>query len=169
MRRALDALYAASMYLAGTCLVGVFVAVLSTVVGRFADFNPVGSDAYAGYLMAAASFLALGGTLRRCEHIRVSLALGAAAGPLKKALEYWCYAVGVVVSSALAWFSWRLVWQSRMFEEISQASDATPLWLPQISMAIGCTVFAVAMVDLMVSYLLGKSIELPADEPARVE
>ena len=129
MRRALDLLYSGAMYLAGICLVGVLVAVLSSVIGRLVNFNPVGSDAYAGYLMAAAGFLALGGTLRRGEHIRVSLALHSVRGRLKTLLECWCYAAGLLLSGALAWFSWRLVWQSRVFEEISQSSDATPLSL----------------------------------------
>ena len=170
MRRALDLLYQAAMYLAGICLVGVLLSVLSTVVGRLVDFNPVGSDAYAGYLMAATSFLALGGTLRRGEHIRVSLALNSVTGRLKRWLECWCYAAGLLISGALAWFSWRLVWQSRVFEEISQSSDATPLWLPQLGMAIGCTILVVAMLDLMVAYLSGASIDGPADgTPARVE
>lgn len=170
MRRALDGLYAGAMYLAGACLVGVLVAVLSTVIGRLIDFNPVGSDAYAGYLMAAAGFLALGGTLRRGEHIRVSLALNSATGRLKRLLEYWCYGAGLLISGALAWFSWRLVWQSRAFGEVSQSSDAMPLWLPQIGMAVGCTVLVVAVLDLMVACVSGTPLPVAADEsPARVE
>lgn len=170
MRGALDMLYQGAMYLAGICLVGVLLAVLSTVVGRLLNFNPVGSDAYAGYLMAAASFLALGGTLRRGEHIRVSLALNSVKGRYKRWLECWCYAVGLLVSGALALFSWRLVWQSHAFEEISQSSDATPLWLPQIGMAVGCTILVVAMLDLLVAFLRGAPLAEPEHpSPAVVE
>ena len=170
MRRALDGLFLAATHLAGICLIGTLLAVLSTVLGRLVGFNPVGSDAYAGYLMAAASFLALGGTLRRGEHIRVSLLLNSATGAFKRVLECWCLAAGVLISGALAWFSWRLVWHSRAMEEISQSSDATPLWLPQVSMAVGCAVLCIAVLDLMVAFLSGRAMDLPADEsPARVE
>jgi hypothetical protein len=34
----------------------------------------------------------------------------------------------------------RLVWQSRTFNDISQGNDATPLWIPQIAMAVGAVV-----------------------------
>ena len=75
MRKRLDAIYDAAMYLAAFCMVGVLGMVLASVVGRLFDFNLRGSDAYAGYFMAAASFLALAHTLKRGEHIRVTLIL----------------------------------------------------------------------------------------------
>ena len=47
----------------------------SAIVGRLLGFNVPGTDAYAGYCMAAAGFLALAHTLKRGEHIRVTLLL----------------------------------------------------------------------------------------------
>ena len=75
MRRFLDWLYDAAGYLAAFFMVGILLMVLASVVGRMAGFNLRGSDAYAGYCMAAASFLALAHTLKRGEHIRVGLFL----------------------------------------------------------------------------------------------
>ena len=43
--------------------------------GACSSFNLRGTDAYAGYCMAAAAFLALAHTLKRGEHIRVTLFL----------------------------------------------------------------------------------------------
>ena len=59
MRKALDTLYNAAGYLAAFFMIGILAMVLASVVGRLAGFNLRGSDAYAGYCMAAASFLAL--------------------------------------------------------------------------------------------------------------
>jgi hypothetical protein len=50
----------------------------------------------------------------------------------------------------------RLVLQSHEFEEISQGVDATPLWIPQLTMAIGSVVLLVALVDDLVMRTLGR-------------
>ena len=62
--------------------------------GASLDFHVPGTDAYAGYCMAAAGFLALAHTLKRGEHIRVTLILEHVAGRARRALELWALAVG---------------------------------------------------------------------------
>src|ERR1043165_10064798 len=75
MRRFLDTLYSAAAYLAALLLVGTLIMVLLGIFGRILGFQVRWSDAYAGYCMAGAGFLALAHTLTRGEHIRVSLIL----------------------------------------------------------------------------------------------
>ena len=151
-------------------MVGILFMVLASVAGRALGFNLRGSDAYAGYAMAAASFLALAHTLKRGEHIRVTLLLERFGGRFARPLEIWSHLAGAFFSGALAWFSVRLVWQSRAFNDISQGNDATPLWIPQIAMAVGAIVLVVAMVDDLVLVLRGKALAAkPADELKAIE
>ena len=64
----------------------------------------------------------------------------------------------------------RLAWQSHAFHDISTGNDATPLWIPQLSMAIGNVVLAIAFVDLFVAELRGTRVMAkPDSEPAHVE
>jgi TRAP-type C4-dicarboxylate transport system permease small subunit len=153
VRRALDGLYDAAAWAAAFFMIGVLLMVLASVLGRLAGFNLRGSDAYAGYCMAAASFLALAHTLKRNEHIRVTLLLTRFGPRVTHALEVWCHAAGTFFCAALAFYSVRLAWQSHTFNDISQGNDATPLWIPQIGMALGTLVLLVAMVDDFVLYL----------------
>ncbi|HET9650884.1 MAG TPA: TRAP transporter small permease [Usitatibacter sp.] len=169
MRRALDGLYDAAGYLAAFFMVGVLAMVLASVLGRLADFNLRGSDAYAGYCMAAASFLALAHTLKRGEHIRVSLLLERFHGRLRRPLEIWSHLAGTVFSGALAWYSVRLVWQSYDFHDVSQGNDATPMWIPQIAMALGAIVLVVAMVDDLVAVLRHGELAQSKDELKALE
>ena len=169
MRRALDTLYDAAGYLAAFFMVGVLAMVLASVLGRLADFNLRGSDAYAGYCMAAASFLALAHTLKRGEHIRVMLLLERFHGKLRRPLEIWSHIAGTFFSGALAWFSVRLAWQSYEFHDISQSNDATPLWIPEIAMALGAIVLVIAMVDDLVRVLRGRPIGHESDELKAIE
>ena len=101
-----------------------------------------GVDAYAGYMMAAAGFLALAHTLKKGEHIRVTLLLARAARRrAKRGLEIWAlFAARRCWPLLVAVYSCRLAWQSYAFHDISTSNDATPLWLPQLAMALGTVV-----------------------------
>ena len=167
MRRALDALYQGAGYLAAAFMVGILAMVMAGVMGRLLNFYLRGTDAYAGYCMAAASFLALAHTLKRGEHIRVTLILQHVPEKAHRALEIWCYLMATLIALALAYFSAHLAWQSHTFNDISQGADATPLWLPQLSMAAGAIVLAIAFVDDFVCLLLGRP-NLPQKNDAEV-
>lgn len=156
MRKLLDGLYAASGWLAGLCMIGVLLMVLLSIISRNFGFPAPGTDAYAGYAMAGAGFLALASTLKKGEHIRVTLVLGALKGTSRKVLELVALLIAVVLSGFLAFYSCRLVWQSLEFNDISTGIDATPMWIPQISMAVGTIIFFIAFVDEMMLELLGK-------------
>ena len=147
MRRALDALYDGAAWLAALAMVGLLLMVLLSIVSRQAGFHVPGTDAYAGYLMAGSGFLALAHTLKRGEHIRVTLLLHHLSGRARRALELWALGAGTLLALLFAWYSVRLAWQSHLFNDISTSNDATPLWLPQLGMAIGALVMALACLD----------------------
>jgi TRAP-type C4-dicarboxylate transport system permease small subunit len=170
MRRALDALYNAAAYVAALFLVGTLVMVLLGIFGRLLSFQVRGTDAYAGYFMAGAGFLALAHTLMRGEHIRVTLVLEHAGATGKKWLERWSLAVAMLLSLAFAYYSVRLAWQSHAYHDISTGNDATPLWIPQLSMAFGNVVLTIAFLDQFVNELRGtRVIAKPDGEPAHIE
>lgn len=169
MRRALDLLYDAAAWAAAFFMVGVLLMVLASVVGRLMGFNLRGSDAYAGYSMAAAAFLSLAHTLKRGEHIRVSLFLERFGRRVTHGLELWSHAAGSLFCVVLALFCVRLVWQSYTFNDISQGNDATPLWIPQIAMAAGALVLAVAMVDDFVLHVRRRHPRMSAEAKAELK
>lgn len=156
MRRALDGLYDGAAALAALAMVGLLVMVLLSIAGRQFGFHLPGTDAYAGYLMAAAGFLALAHTLKRGEHIRVTLLINALHGRWKKAMEVWSLGVAAVLAVLFALYSCKLAWQSHLFNDVSTASDATPLWIPQLAMALGTVILAIAFVDELVLELRGQ-------------
>ena len=59
MRKLLDKLYLGAAALAALFMVGLLVMVLLSMLGRMFHFYVPGTDAYAGYAMAGAGFLAL--------------------------------------------------------------------------------------------------------------
>ena len=164
MRKLLDALYDGAAALAALFMVGLLGMVLLSIVSRQLQFHLPGTDAYAGYLMAAAGFLALAHTLKRGEHIRVTLLITALKGRSRRALELWALAVAVLLSLLSAGYACRLSWQSYSFHDISTASDATPLWMPQLAMAAGTVILAIAFVDELVLELQGRRAQGSSEE-----
>ena len=156
MRRFLDSLYDAAAWLAALAMIGVLVMVLTSILGRLMHFHLPGTDAYAGYSMAAAGFLALAHTLKKGEHIRVTLIIGRLTGGTRRVLEMWSLSVAVLLSGLFAFYACRLVWQSHAFNDMSTSNDATPLWIPQLAMAVGTVLLCVALVDEWVLELRGR-------------
>ena len=169
MRKLLDTLYDGAAALAALFMVGLLVMVLLSIVSRLLHFHVPGTDAYAGYLMAASGFLALAHTLKRGEHIRVTLLLSALKGRARHALELWALLAATLLAALSALYSCRLAWQSRAFNDISTGNDATPLWIPQLSMAIGSVILLVAFVDELVLEWHGQRIVPVSDEASHNE
>lgn len=164
MRRLLDFLYDACAWLAALAMVGVLAMVLLSIVSRQLGFHVPGTDAYAGYCMAGAGFLALAHTLKRNEHIRVTLLLATLKGRARDGLEMWALTAGVFLAGLFAWYSVRLAWVSRAINDVSTSNDATPLWIPQIMMALGTLVLLVAFIDEWVLQLQGRRVAATSEE-----
>jgi len=169
LRRALDALYDAAGVLAALFMVGILAMVLIGISSRLTGWFVPGTDAYAGYCMAAAGFLALAHTFRHGEHIRVTLLLERAGAKTRRGLELWSLAAGTALATAFAFYSVRLAYQSWDFNDISTGNDATPLWIPQLAMAIGGVVLAVAVADALVAEYLGRRAHAKPAAPLHVE
>jgi TRAP-type C4-dicarboxylate transport system permease small subunit len=137
-----------------------------TIVGREVGWTIPGYDSYAGYFLAAGSFFALAHTLRRGDHIRVTLFLSRLQGRARVAAEIFCLAVASFLTSYFAWFAIRLAWVSYATEDISQNVDATPLWIPQIAMALGIAALALAFIEELIVVL--RTGHLPAQQNAEI-
>jgi len=164
MRRTLDRLYDGCAALAAIFMVALLVMVLLSIASRELGFNVPGIDIYAGYMMAAAGFLAMAHTLKKGEHIRVTLLLGALRGGARRGLEIWALFAAMLLAMLSAFYSAKLAWQSYAFHDISTGNDGTPLWIPQLSMALGAIVLAIAFIDEFVLELRGERIEQVSEE-----
>lgn len=170
MSRLLGGLYNAALYVAALCMVGVLVCVVASIVSRQLHIYIPGLDAYAGYLMAGAGFLALASTFKQGEHIRVTLVLNALSPQRARYLDITALLISSVLTVVIAFFSIKLVLDSLQFNDISTGNDATPLWIPQLTMAFGAVLLAVACLEATASALRGKPWSFnTSSEPASHE
>ncbi|WP_103763186.1 MULTISPECIES: TRAP transporter small permease [Roseovarius] len=169
MRRVLDTLYRAAGGLAALFILAIVVLVFAQVALNLADKITVGLTGkglgvtipsyadFTGFFLAAASFLALAYTLRAGGHIRVSLVTQALGERSRHALEIVVTAIGLVMSAYAAWFMILLVLESHEFGDKSSGMVSVPLWIPQVPVALGLIILAIALTDELVALLRGRS------------
>ncbi|GAB4576686.1 MAG: hypothetical protein Tsb0019_01420 [Roseibium sp.] len=167
MRKALNALYQASTVLAACCLVAIASLVVLQVAGRLLDgarrlagLDPLGLlvpslAEIAGFLLVGASFLALAGTFRNADHIRVSILLQTVPPKLARLLNIWAVAVALVLAGFFTWHAGWLAFDSYSYNEVSFGIIPIPLVYPQTVMTVGLFVFSLALVDDLILSLSG--------------
>ncbi len=105
-------------------MVALLVILMLGIAGRLLHVHRPGTDAYAGYLMAGCGFLALAHTLKRGEHIRVTLLSGRLQDRAKRALALWALGAATALAGLLA--PWVQALPGRLLH----------------TNVIGCTIFA---------------------------
>ena len=157
LNRMAFAFYKFLLMLAGVAMIAAFVSIMLNILARIFLWNIPGLDGYAGYAIAAALFLALPSTLQSNEHIRATLLLDHVSPGAKGTMETVALALGTAVSLYLAWFAVRLVWVSYTLHDVAFTGDATPMWIPQLSMALGCAGFAMGFSQALWSRFSGQA------------
>ena len=153
LRAALDYLYLGAGVLASLCLIAILLLIVLQMIARWTGEVAPGIPEYAGYFMAAASFLAFANALNRGSHIRVSILLNAVPRTWARWIDVWCFAIGTAVMWYFVYYGWRFVNFSIMINDISQGQDRTPLWIPQSVMLIGAVIMAIALTDHLIHLL----------------
>lgn len=169
MRRTLDWLYRASGALGAAFLVAICGIVLAQVGANVIDAlaawttgGPIGlvipsyAD-FAGFFLAASSFLALPYAMRHGSHIRVSLLIQGLGPSVRRWVEVWCCAVAAAMAGFSAFYMGSLAEESWRFGDVSPGLVAVPLWLPQAGMTLGLAILAIALIDDLVASLRGSA------------
>ncbi len=180
MRRILDGLYLGSGILAAAFLVAICTIVLLQVGANVIDKvvkwvfgTPIGLvipsyAEFAGFFLAATSFLALTYTLRYGAHIRVTLVIQHISGRRRRWLELWCIALAGSLAGYFAFYTIGLVLESYRFGDVSFGIVAVPLWIPQTAMALGLVILTIALVDEFVGVVTGRQASYRLAEEAGV-
>jgi len=170
MRRFLARLYSFCGGLAAVFLVGVCLCSLYSIGGGLFGYVARSADDFAGFSMAASSFLALAYAFGHGEHIRVTLFLDKFTGAPRRWMELWCLAAGAFLSGFFAYYSVKSTYVSWQLNDVSQGLIPVPLWIPQSAMALGTTVLFIAVVEKLVDVARGGAyLRVTAAEDAHIE
>jgi TRAP-type C4-dicarboxylate transport system permease small subunit len=84
-------------------------------------------------------------------------------------MELLALGLAVLLALLFAFYCGKLAWQSHAFNDISTGNDATPLWIPQLTMAWGALIFAVAFIDEAVLEIQNRRVVPVSGEALRNE
>ena len=167
MRKRLEWLYTGSGVLAGVFLTLIALLSLAQIGGRTLGFAAYSFDDFAGFCMAASSFLGLAHTYRRNEHIRVALLIDRFSGGTRRVLEIVCLTASAFMIGFFAWYATDMAWTSHVINDVSQGLVPVPLWLPQSGMALGLIIMAIALLDDLIAVLAGGTASYLAAEQSK--
>ncbi|MEJ8474252.1 TRAP transporter small permease subunit [Roseibium algae] len=161
LQRAADMLSLGAAWAAGICilmltllvLLDIFLAMLSGFIPSVPTSTGIGWE-YSAYLMGSSFLLGSGMTLRAGLQLRVEVLLSAVGARMAHVFETLSAALGAAVTVSLTlWLSW-FCYRTYNYGEVSQDSF-TPLWIPQLVLAIGAAVLAFQMVARLISCIAG--------------
>jgi TRAP-type C4-dicarboxylate transport system permease small subunit len=147
MRRTLDLIYIAAAWLAAAAVFAIFVLMVGQSVLREVGVRTGGVNDIVGWLTAAAAFLAMPHSFRHGDFVRVTLSLENAPPPLRRGLEIGSLAIAALFVGYLAWWAVLYTYQSWEFKEMPTGQVALPLWIPQLSFAVGAVLLFIAVLD----------------------
>lgn len=162
MRRVLDKLYETSLWASALCLAAIAFMVGAQLAGRLidgtlsllhlprTDFVILSLAEISGYLLAAASFLALAPTLKAGAHIRVTMALNGLSKHMRHLAEVWAFGLSAIAAGYMTWHLTNFAYVSLRFNEVSTGVVRVPLAYPQAFMALGALILTIALVDELV-------------------
>ncbi|WP_162150928.1 TRAP transporter small permease [Ahrensia sp. 13_GOM-1096m] len=163
MRQFLDKLYiisgaVAAALIAAICLLvtaQVVMNIITKIGGSSVAMTIPSYASFAGYFLAASSFLALAYTLTRGGHIRVTLALNYMAnGKSRFIAEVFSLGLCAACSLFMTYYVIHLVRESYAFGDKSSGMIAVPIWIPQTSVMVGMIILSIALIDLLIRTLI---------------
>lgn len=166
----LDRLSRASGAASAVALAAIGLVIAAQIVARLLGHQIPAADDFAAWAMAASAFLALPYAMRHGDHIRVTLVLQFLPKRWERGYELLASALGVALSGWAAWHTLHFVLDSWRYDEVAQGMLRVPLWIPQLSMAIGMALLALMLIDRLWRGLRGRPLtDAPGGEAARTE
>ncbi len=165
MRKLLDFVYLVAAGLAGLSIVAICLLITAQIALNItarvagADWSytiPSYAD-FSGFMLAAASFMALAYTLRAGGHIRVGLLVQRLPMRLRWGSELVTLGMGAAFAGFATYFSARLLEESWRYGDKSTGIVAIPIWIPQCAMVLGLGLLAVAFVDTLIESLRART------------
>ena len=163
MRKILNGCYTACGVVSGLALVSIVAFVLIQIVARPLGLVVSWSAEFAGYAMAASSFMGLAYTLNSGGHIRVNLLADRLPTSWQRWLERLCLLMASGIVGFFAWYCASMTYDSYQFNEMGQGIIAVPLWMPQLWMALGVACLWLALVDNLITHLMNETTQYPRD------
>lgn len=134
-------------YVSGLLLTGLVCMILTEIFLRyFFDKSTMIADEYSGYLYLASIFLGLAYTFTQNGHIRINIITSKLSKGTNKTIDVIASIITIAVLLFILYRTILFTYDAYELEMVSEAVSETPLYLTQIVMPIGITLFILAVI-----------------------
>lgn len=113
-------------------------------------------EEYTGYLFVGIAFLGFADAFVSGSHVRVSLFLTRLQNRTRSYYEAPLTIVALIVTGTIGWFGGQHFWSGWLHGDLAQTVSQTPLWIPRITVPLGCTLLFLALLSHLRAALRGK-------------
>jgi TRAP-type C4-dicarboxylate transport system permease small subunit len=155
MRKFLDRLYLGAAYLAAACVLLIMLLMIAQSILREMHVRTGAVNDVVAWLCAAGSFFAMAHAFKHGDFVRVTLLLEKVPDAAKRRIEIAALSIAVLAVGYLMFWANRFTYESWAFNDIAQGLLPLPMWIPQLSFALGSILLFVAVLDELVIVLRG--------------
>ena len=142
-------------YLSSLLLVSLVLLILTEIFIRyFFNMSTLIADEYSGYLFLASVFLGLSYTFKENAHIRINILTSRMSEKSNKFIDIFAGTITIIVLSFALYRTILFTFDSYEMEMLSESVSQTPLYLTQLVMPLGITLF---LLTILVFVLKGLS------------
>lgn len=155
LRRWLDRLYLAAGALGAGFIALICVLMIAQSIMRQLGLRTGAINDIVSWFCAAAAFFAMAHAFKHGDFVRVTLLLEKLSPRRCRQLELVALAIATVSVGYLTWSACLFTYESWEFNDIAQGLLPVPMWIPQMSFALGSILFLIAVVDEFLIVLRG--------------
>ena len=155
MRKFLDRLYIAGGALGAFFIALIAVLMIGHSILREFRVNTGAVNDVVAWFCAAAAFFAMAHAFKHGDFVRVTLVLEKVGVKTRRVMELTSLCIGTVAVAYLAWSACLFTYESWEFNDISQGLLPMPMWIPQLSFALGSILLLIAVVDELIIVIRG--------------
>lgn len=155
MRKFLDRLYLAGGALGAFFIALIAVLMIAQSILREFHVNTGAVNDVVAWFCAAAAFFAMAHAFKHGDFVRVTLVLEKVNPAVRRVMEISSLFIGSVSVAYLTFWACRFTYESWEFNDISQGLLPMPMWVPQLSFALGSILLLIAVLDEFVIVLRG--------------
>lgn len=173
MRKTLDNIYLGAGWVSAFLILAIAILISAQILLNFStrvlslplpSTIPSYGD-FSGYMLAAATFLAMPYTFRSGGHIRVSLVTARLSSRAQHISEIIVLILAAALTGYACVYIFYLCYESFHFGDVSTGSVAIPIGIPQSFMAGGMALLFIAILDSLIGTIVtGKTVIASGEE-----
>jgi TRAP-type mannitol/chloroaromatic compound transport system permease small subunit len=151
----LERVYFGAAVLGATCIALICVLMVGQSLAREMGIATGAVNDIVSWLCAAAAFFTMAHAFKHGDFVRVTLFLEKMSDSTRRKFEIFSLLVATASVAYLTFWACSFTFQSWEFNELAQGLLPLPIWIPQISFALGSILLWVAVTDELIIVLRG--------------